>query len=69
MGPFIPPVGLLGGGCIRTSVRFYMAVFKLVLLFRAESWAVKPRILRALGGLIHWLEQKISGHIHWYQNR
>ena len=52
------------GSDTRTSGRFYVAVFRSVLIFRLELWVIMPRILWLLGILHNQLAQWISGSIY-----
>ena len=45
-----------------------MAVFQYVLLFGSEVWVITPFILRELGSLHNWVEQRLSDRIPRYQN-
>ena len=45
------------------SGNFFKAVVQAVLLFRAETWVLVPRIERALESFMHGAAYRITGNI------
>ena len=49
------------GSYPRTYGTFYKAVVQEILLFGLETWVMKPRIGRTLGGFQHRVAHSMSG--------
>ena len=56
---------LLQGAAPRVSGFFFKAVVQAVLLFRAETWVVTPRMGKALGGFQTQVVIRLTGRILW----
>ena len=49
------------GADARTSGRIYMVVVQAVMLYRSETWVMKPLIGRVLGGFHHRVALRLTG--------
>ena len=49
------------GAYVRVSGNFFKAVVQAVLLFRAETWVLTPRMERALNSFQHGSARRITG--------
>ena len=53
------------GADAKVSGNFFKAVMQAVLLFRAETWVLTPRIERALESFQHGAVRRITGRQPW----
>ena len=49
----------------RVSGNFYKAVVQAVLMFRAETWVLTPRIEKVLESFMHGAARRITGKQPW----
>ena len=49
------------GATPQISGSFFKAVMQQVLLFRAETWVVTPKMERALSGFLHGAARQLTG--------
>ena len=49
------------GATAQISVTYFKSVVQQVLLFRAETWVVTPRMEKALSGFLHGAARRLTG--------